>query len=160
MCCERPISISLSLARHFQQPPPYHVPHPSPAVFVCVCVCVIVCVSALPAACAPWTVFRHAQVCAYVCAWCFPSDIPSPPSSRSHSLPLALRVHLVNKPSNTFLLFCLLSASSVCGRSRGIFATRNQMRGVSTIYGHHFPAARVSARTRLRVRACLCTGVF
>ncbi len=98
MCCERPISISLSLARHFQQPPPYHVPHPSPAVFVCVCVCVIVCVSALPAACAPWTVFRHAQVCAYVCAWCFPSDIPSPPSSRSHSLPLAAQDPVGRQP--------------------------------------------------------------
>jgi hypothetical protein len=45
---------------------------------------------------------------------------------------------------------------AAAGRSRGIFATRKQVRGVSAMYGHHFPAARVSARTRLRVRACLC----
>ena len=36
-------------------------------------------------------------------------------------------------------------------------AWREQMCGGQTIYGHHFPAARVSARAHSRVKACLCT---
>ena len=34
-------------------------------------------------------------------------------------------------------------------RSRGILAALKQMRGVSAMYGHHFPAARVGARARI-----------
>jgi hypothetical protein len=49
---------------------------------------------------------------------------------------------------------------AAAGRSRGIFATRKKVRGVSAMYGDHFPATRVSTRTRLRGRACLCTCVF
>ena len=42
-------------------------------------------------------------------------------------------------------------------RCRGIVAWREQVCGGQTIYGHHFPAARVSARAHSRVKACLCT---
>ena len=42
-------------------------------------------------------------------------------------------------------------------RCRGIVAWREQVCGGPTVYGHHFPAARVSARAHSRVKACLCT---
>ena len=42
-------------------------------------------------------------------------------------------------------------------RCRGIVAWREHVCGGQTVYGHHFPAARVSARAHSRVKACLCT---
>ena len=50
---------------------------------------------------------------------------------------------------------------AAAGRSRGIFATRKKVRCVSAMYSDHFQAARVSARTRLRGRACqVCALAF
>ena len=76
---------------------------------------------------------------------------------RTHDLPAASNEQKLRSDRN-FLAWCRTRApEGAAWRCREIVAWREQVCGGPTIYGHHFPAARVSARAHSRVKACLCT---
>ena len=76
---------------------------------------------------------------------------------RTHDLPAASNEQKLRSDRN-FLAWCRTRApEGAAWRCREFVAWREQVCGGPTIYGHHFPAARVSARAHSRVKACLCT---
>ena len=86
---------------------------------------------------------------------CAPDD--QQPCS-SHTRPTAASNEQKLRSDRNFLAWCRTRApEGAAWRCRGIVAWREQVCGGQTIYGHHFPAARVSARAHSRVKACLCT---